>query len=146
MPPFNMNDGNQSNGCVPPYTGPAKAPQSNNGPSAPMTFVEAITTCFNKYCDFNGRASRAEFWWWILFNFIVGFVCGLINQWLGNIASLALLLPNLGVCWRRLHDTGRAGGWWFINFIPLVGWILFIVWAAQPSEPQPNRFGNVPEK
>lgn len=137
MSQFDMGNNNAQPNTPPRFEG-------NNAPAAEMTFLESISKCFNNYANFNGRASRAEFWWWFLFCFIVGIVCNLINQWLGSIASLALLVPNLAVAWRRLHDIGRAGGWYFIGLIPLVGWIILIIWLVKPSEPQPNRFGPVP--
>ena len=147
MPPFNMNGANNAN----PNPGFTPGNGSNMPPqppvqAAPMTFMESITVCFNKYTDFNGRASRAEFWWFMLFCFIVSGVCSAISSILGGIAELALLLPTLTVSWRRLHDTGRAGGWWFIGLIPLVGWIILIVWYVQRSQDVPNRFGPVPVK
>lgn len=105
-------------------------------------FVEAIKVCLvQKYADFNGRANRAEFWWFFLFSFIVNMTIGLI-PFLGWAVSLALIIPTLSVAWRRLHDIGRAGGWWFINFIPLVGTIIYIVWMCTKGEPCANRFGN----
>ncbi|MDO4319614.1 MAG: DUF805 domain-containing protein [Bacteroidales bacterium] len=113
-----------------------------NGAQPPMTFLDAVKVCFNKYADFNGRASRAEFWWFWLFQFVAGFICGMISQWLGGICSLALIVPSLAVAWRRLHDIGRAGGWFFIGLIPLVGWIIMIIWYVKPGEPTANRFGN----
>lgn len=117
-----------------------------------VTFQEAVQRAFQNYCCFQGRASRSEFWWFALFAFLCGAVCsvigGILGETLGNIlsglVSLALLLPNLGLAWRRLHDIGRAGGWYFIGLVPLVGWILLIVWFAKDSEMQPNRFGPVP--
>lgn len=60
------------------------------------------------------------------------------------IYSLAILLPTLGLIWRRLHDIGKAGGWYFIGLIPVVGAIVLIVWFCQASEPTENRFGPVP--
>ena len=120
--------------------------------AAPLGFVDAVKRVVNKYAEFNGRASRAEFWWWILACFIVSgalsMVAGITGVKLFNIISgifsLEVLIPTLAVSWRRLHDTGRAGGWWFINLIPAVGWIIFVVFCVAPSEPQPNRFGPVP--
>lgn len=106
-------------------------------------FIEAIKVCFSKYADFNGRAPRAEFWWWILFNFIASLILSFIPI-VGWIADLALIIPTLAVSWRRLHDIGKGGGWWFITFIPLVGSILYIIWCAKEGEPHPNRFGPNP--
>lgn len=124
-----------------------------------MTFTESISTCFSKYVDFTGRASRSEFWWWTLFNFIVACVLSFIftpifggshgsSQFLGSLPTmiwgLIMLLPSLAVFCRRMHDTGRSGWWYFIGFIPLVGAIVLLVFECQPSQPMPNRYGNVP--
>lgn len=121
----------------------------NNVPEAPaMDFQTAVRTCFNKYADFSGRATRAEYWWWVLFNVIVSIVVGVVagiiphvGQFISYAVSLALLIPSLAVAWRRLHDMGRAGGWYFIGLIPLVGWIILIVWLCALSQPFDNRFG-----
>jgi uncharacterized membrane protein YhaH (DUF805 family) len=110
-------------------------------PEAPaMDFGTAIKTCFNKYADFSGRATRAEYWWFALFTFIVTLLTCLIPI-IGWLVSVALLIPGLAVSWRRLHDIGRAGGWYFICFIPLVGSIILLVWDCTKSEPRDNRFG-----
>jgi uncharacterized membrane protein YhaH (DUF805 family) len=103
-----------------------------------MTFGESVRTCFSKYVDFNGVASRSEFWWFILFLVIVGVVLNIVDQTMGTpvlgaIFSLATILPQLAVGARRLHDTGRSGWWWLIVLIPLVGIIVLIVFWAQPS-------------
>ena len=82
--------------------------------AAPLGFVDAVKRVVNKYAEFNGRASRAEFWWWILACFIVSgalsMVAGITGVKLFNIISgifsLAILIPTLAVSWRRLHDTG----------------------------------------
>lgn len=113
-----------------------------------VSFSEAISMAFNKYCCFTGRASRSEYWWFQLFSFIVGIVAGWISyyvgEWFTGVATLALFLPQLGLVWRRLHDIGKAGGWYFIVLIPIVGWILLLVWWCQNSEMQTNRFGDIP--
>ena len=122
----------------------------NNQPVAPLTFKEAVTRVFNKYAQFNGRASRAEFWWFMLFCVIVGFIFGILTSissvfaYISYLFNLAVFIPVLAVSWRRLHDIDKAGGWWFINFVPLVGFIIFIIWCAKPGVPQANRFGEVP--
>lgn len=113
-----------------------------------VSFSEAINMGLNQYCTFSGRASRSEYWWFALFTFLVGFVAGFIGNWIGEwisgVASLALLLPSLGLQVRRLHDIGKAGGWIFIGLIPIVGQILLLIWDCTDSEMQPNRFGDVP--
>ena len=116
-----------------------------------MGFQEAVRKVLNNYVNFQGRASRAEYWWWALFTFIIGVIFGALEVTglkifaiLGGIVNLALLLPGLGVLWRRLHDMGRAGGWAFIALVPIVGAIILIYWLVQPSEHSTNRFGDVP--
>lgn len=65
-----------------------------------------------------------------------------------NVASglvgLALLLPSLGLCVRRLHDIGKSGWWIFISLIPIVGWIILLVWYCKDSQMAPNEYGDVP--
>lgn len=124
----------------------------NTPPVPPLTFGDAVARVFSKYAQFSGRASRAEFWWFMLFCFAVNAGLGIlyaITKWgvfnyVDWVFGLVIFIPTLAVSWRRLHDIGKGGGWWFINFVPLVGCIIFIVWCAQSSEPVPNRFGGVP--
>ncbi len=69
-----------------------------------MTFAESVCTCFHKYAVFSGRASRSEFWWFIL--------CGVLLAGIPVIsfpARLMLFIPTLAVCSRRLHDRGKTG-------------------------------------
>ncbi len=114
-----------------------------------MTFQEAIKTCLNKYADFNGRASRSEFWWFVLFTVIVGFVIGIIGAIIGKtgstilsgLVSLALLLPSLAVAVRRLHDVDKSGRWVFISLIPVIGGIWLLVLELTAGNPAPNAYG-----
>jgi uncharacterized membrane protein YhaH (DUF805 family) len=104
-------------------------------------FINAIKTCFRKYADFNGRAARPEFWWFALFQFLVVCILGMVHNMLGNLASLALLLPGLAVGARRLHDINKTAWLLLLWIIPVIGWILLIYWAVQPSDPGPNNYG-----
>lgn len=99
-----------------------------------MTFQESITTCFKKYADFNGRASRSEYWWFALFIVIVSIVLSMISNELSGLFSLATLLPSIAAAARRLHDTNRSGWWQLIAFIPIIGWIVLIVFLAQEGK------------
>ena len=108
-----------------------------------MTFLESIKTCSTKYAEFNGRASRSEFWWWVLFVFLVSAAIGMVSQVLSGVFSLAVLVPNLAVGARRLHDTNRSGWLQLVWLIPLIGWILLLVWFVQDSK-EPNRFTATP--
>jgi uncharacterized membrane protein YhaH (DUF805 family) len=109
-----------------------------------MSFTDAIATCFRKYVDFKGRASRAEYWYWVLFTVIAGVSLQLIGDSLAAAFSLATLLPGLAVGVRRLHDIDRSGWWLLLWFIPLIGWIVVIVWLCRRGSDQPNRFGPNP--
>lgn len=109
---------------------------------------------FDSYCRFQGRSSRSEYWWWVLFTFILGRALSLLELLLGfsstaaqatnGLLSLVLLLPGLGLSVRRLHDIGKSGWWILLGFIPLVGTIILIIWFAQNSQMQDNQYGPVP--
>lgn len=112
-----------------------------------VSFGDAIKMAFEKYAQFQGRSSRSEYWFFVLFCYIVELVAGcisVISVWLSVVASLALFIPQLAIVWRRMHDIGKGGGWYFINLIPLVGPIIFLIWCCKESEPAANRFGEVP--
>ncbi len=104
-----------------------------------MTFGESISTCFKKYVVFDGRASRSEFWWFALFTFVASLVLGFVSQALSSLFSLAVLLPSLAVGARRLHDTDRSAWFLLLWLVPVVGWLILLVWAIQEGK-EPNRF------
>jgi uncharacterized membrane protein YhaH (DUF805 family) len=105
-----------------------------------MTFLESISICFTKYADFTGRASRSEYWWWTLFVILASLATGFINEIVSMLFSLATLLPGLAVGARRLHDTNRSGWLQLLWFIPIIGWIILIIWFVQEGK-ELNRFG-----
>jgi len=110
-----------------------------------------------KYTVFGGRAGRPEYWYFVLFNLAVSLVLGFLDGFLGTFSnsarigllgglySLAVLCPTIGLGMRRLHDINRSGWWLLIGFIPIVGWIVLIVWAATGSDPGQNQYGSGPE-
>lgn len=106
---------------------------------------KSVKTCLNQYADFNGRAARPEFWWFVLFWIVVLAVTGLISKYLYGIAALALVIPGLAAGSRRLHDTGKSGWLQLIGIIPFVGTLIVIYLMAQPGEPDANRYGNPPD-
>jgi len=112
-----------------------------------MGFTDAIKHGFSNYVNFEGRAARSEYWYWILFVVIVAVVLTIIDakvigaQVTEGLFSLATLLPGIAVGARRLHDTDRSGWWLLIGFIPLIGGILLIVWFVTAGTPGANRFG-----
>ena len=105
-----------------------------------MTFAESIKTCFSKYADFNGRASRSEMWWWMLFVFLASAATSILGDAVSALFSLGVFLPHIAVVARRLHDTDRSGWLQLLVLIPLIGLILVIYWCVQESK-EPNRFG-----
>ncbi len=105
-----------------------------------------------KYAVFDGRAGRSEYWYFVLFNSIIGLVLGFIESLAGIapeadysvlaiIYSLAVLLPNIGVSIRRLHDTGHSGWWLFINLIPFIGAIILLIFYLRDSQKETNQYG-----
>lgn len=123
-----------------------------------MQIKEAVTTCFQKYATIEGRAVRSEYWFWVLFVVICSVILKVVDRTIfgvdpvtqtsggvfGLIFSLGTLVPYVCVGVRRMHDVDKSGWWLLINFIPIVGWIIFIVWAATQGTPGPNRFGAAP--
>ncbi|EJL49150.1 MULTISPECIES: DUF805 domain-containing protein [unclassified Rhizobium] len=112
-----------------------------------MGFTEAVSTVFSKYAVFSGRAGRPEFWWFALFNVIASLILAFLDkvlfgyEILGALYGLAVLLPGLGVAVRRLHDIGRSGWWILVGVIPLVGWIVLLVWYVSRGTPGFNEYG-----
>jgi uncharacterized membrane protein YhaH (DUF805 family) len=117
-----------------------------------MTFSEAISSGFRNYVGFSGRASRSEFWYWILFTVLVSIVTSIVDLGalssnvmpFSSIWSLVTFLPSLAMGVRRLHDTDRSGWWWLLSLIPLIGIIVLIVFWCSEGTRGPNRFGPDP--
>jgi uncharacterized membrane protein YhaH (DUF805 family) len=119
-----------------------------------MNFAQAITSGFQNYVNFTGRAARSAYWFWVLFYFIVMVVAGVIDYSLfevevgtgpiGSLAGLALLLPSLAVAVRRLHDIDRSGWWVLLWLVIIIGWIILIIWHCTKGTAGPNRFGPDP--
>jgi uncharacterized membrane protein YhaH (DUF805 family) len=123
-----------------------------------MPFQDAVRICLQrKYVDFTGRARRSEYWFFFLFTVLAGIVGGILDGIfrlrggpygstgpIQGLIQLALLLPSLAVGARRLHDTGRSGWWLLIGLIPIVGWIILLVFFVQDSQ-QDNQYGPNPK-
>ena len=125
---------------------PTAANQSDMGsPNHMVGFGEAISLGFKNYINFNGRATRAEYWWWFLFVVVTGVVLGTIDSITGigalqNIFNLATLIPGLALGARRLHDIGKSGWWQLLWFAIIVGWIIMIVWYCKPGNQPGNKY------
>lgn len=104
-----------------------------------------------KYAEFSGRARRTEYWMFFLINLIISIVLAVIDNMIGTggiiggLYSLAVLLPGIGVTVRRLHDTGRVGWWILIGLIPIIGWIVLLIFMVLDSHPGDNEYGPNPK-
>lgn len=115
-----------------------------------MQFDEAIERVFTQYAVFTGRARRSEFWYFQLFHFLVMAGLSLLALTgplavLWPVYTLGTLIPSLAVGWRRLHDVGKSGAWYFIGLIPVAGTVLLLVWLTGDSQPGPNAYGPNPK-
>lgn len=108
-----------------------------------MNFFAAIKKCFGNYANFNGRARRSEYWYWVLFNIIIGCLFGWIPI-LGWLICIALVIPSYAVCARRLHDTGKTGWLVLLSLIPLVNLVL-LYFTILDSTPGENKYGPNPK-
>ena len=91
-----------------------------------MDIFTAVKTVYSKYATFSGRASRAEYWYFILFTIISGAALSVIDDTLASAFSIANFVPNIAVAVRRLHDTNRSGK--LVIALTLVGIaLLFII-------------------
>lgn len=105
------------------------------------------------YADFSGRANRKQFWLYALWLGVVYIVIGILSSALGEkagtafagLVGLALIVPNLAMIVRRLHDTDRSGWWILITFLPLIGGLILFVFEVLPGTPGENRFGSQPQ-
>ncbi|MBQ8237409.1 MAG: DUF805 domain-containing protein [Oscillospiraceae bacterium] len=110
----------------------------------PVSFVDAIKLAFTRYAEFGGRSRRSEYWWFTLFNMIVSFVISAIIPDFAWIWSLAVLVPGLAICIRRLHDVGKSGWFYLWMLLPLVGWIIILIQFCKDST-EDNQWGPNPK-
>jgi uncharacterized membrane protein YhaH (DUF805 family) len=109
-----------------------------------------FTDAYKRYADFSGRATRTQYWMFILIYMIIYFVLVAIDSFvlgmpaLSSIFTLASIIPSISIAARRLHDTGRTGWWQLIVFLPLIGAIVLLVFLVMDSEGD-NNFGPNPK-
>lgn len=109
----------------------------------PITFGNAISICMSKFFDFNGRASRPEYWWFYLFTLLLSWGAILVDrtQVLSMFINVVFLPPAFAAGARRLHDTNRSG-WWQLIFLTIIGIIPLIIWLASKGSDQENQYGS----
>lgn len=106
---------------------------------------------WKNYVNFSGRTRRAGFWWPWLFLIIINIVFSIIDSVvfqaniLSGIFSLAVIIPQLSLSARRLHDIGKSGWWYLICLIPLIGAIVLIIWWAKEGDSGDNAYGPDPK-
>jgi uncharacterized membrane protein YhaH (DUF805 family) len=114
---------------------------------APVGFADAVRGAFAHPLTLRGRASRSAFWWFQLLAVIAYAVVSVISDRstvagiiLDVIIGIPMLVTNIALAVRRLHDSDHTGWWWWIGLVPLIGWIVVLVFYLQPSTPGPNRY------
>jgi len=116
-----------------------------------MNFITAIKLCFIKYAQFSGRASRSEFWFFVLFGILGSWIAIIIDTMILNyswekdgpvylIFQIIILLPSIAVGARRLHDLNKSG-WWQLLVFTIIGLIPLIYWWSKIGENKKNNHG-----
>jgi uncharacterized membrane protein YhaH (DUF805 family) len=117
-----------------------------------MNLDEAVKTCWAKYATFSGRASRSEYWFIILFFWLLMFVTAIIDvvvfpdhkyMVINLTANLLIVIPSISVAARRLHDVNRSG-WWQLLYITFVGIIPLLYWFIKKGDDGDNKHGSNP--
>jgi uncharacterized membrane protein YhaH (DUF805 family) len=107
--------------------------------------MDYFTGALKKYADFTGRARRKEYWMFILIYFIINITLAVLGlDIISGLVAIGLLVPSISIAARRLHDTGRSGWWQLIVLIPIIGFIVLIVFLAQDSH-DANDYGVNPK-
>ena len=119
-------------------------------PQPPLSFNEAVGTCFRKYFDFTGRARGSEYWYFFLFCAVIFIVATILDINLFgipmedygpvySISFLGLLIPSISAATRRLHDTGKSG-WWQLLYFTIIGsfWVLY--WLIIKGDTDKNSY------
>ncbi len=112
-----------------------------------MSFSESVATCFRKYFNFYGRASRSEYWWFILFQSILLPIGSVFDYFIDKelmiitaIINIITFFPNFSVYVRRLHDTNHSGWWGFLGFT-IIGIIPLFIWTITKGSAIENKYG-----
>ncbi len=104
-----------------------------------ISIVDAVRIFYQKYTDFAGRATRAEYWYVFLYSFVVSGILGFISEYASYAFALVNLIPGIAISVRRMHDIGKSGWWVLISLIPIIGTIWYIILTVKPSE-GPNQY------
>lgn len=122
-----------------------------------MNMKEAVISVLTNWKNFSGRASRSEFWYFMLASIILGLIVSLIELATGlvsieesnatgplsSILNLLLAIPSIAVTSRRLQDYGYSG-WWQLSYITLIGIFVVLLWCLLPAKEDENQWGRNP--
>lgn len=119
-----------------------------------MQLIDAYKKFWQNYANFQGRTRRSDYWYFVLANLIIEFAINILKLpfvypstpyvllgYINTLYSLAILIPSIAICVRRLHDIGKSGAYFLFILIPLVGPIILLVWYATDSQPGTNQYG-----
>jgi uncharacterized membrane protein YhaH (DUF805 family) len=131
---------------------PPKNTTSSNAPKA-MKFMEAVKFGYLNYANFKGRASRSQYWYWVLHYWIVSVALTVFSGVslflasdgtalpLGSLFFVGIFIPSIACATRRLHDINKSGALMLLGLIPIIGAIILLVWFCAPGDPGANRYG-----
>ncbi len=119
-----------------------------------MGFKEAVVSCFQNWKDFKGRSRRSEYWYFLLFNITLMLILSILTlitglslfYYVGRIYGLIALIPGFAVASRRLHDINKSEWFLLLIAIPLIGFIILLIWLAKDSDPGENKYGPNPKE
>ena len=149
-PAYKHVDGVRAARPAPPRPGDAAAVAGQRDYRRQSGLGDAFRQFFNRYVQFGGRSNRGEFWYWQLDNILIALALGILDSVvfgvdstgiLGGLWGLATLIPSFALNARRLHDIDKSGWWQLLGLIPIIGWIILLVWFCRAPAPTPNRFG-----
>ena len=111
-------------------------------------FVACYLNAWKIYVNFNGRATRKDYWGFVLINMLVALVIGLLEEIVGmdddfisSLYALAVICPNITLTTRRLHDVNRSGWWQLATVVPLLNiYLADLVWI-KAGKSEDNKFG-----
>jgi uncharacterized membrane protein YhaH (DUF805 family) len=122
-----------------------------------MNMKESVVSVLKNWKNFSGRASRSEFWYFVLASAILGAIIGGIELATGlisienpnatgplsSILNLLLAIPSISVTSRRLQDYGYSG-WWQLSYITVIGIFVVLIWCMLPAKEDENDWGKNP--
>lgn len=114
--------------------------------------IEAYKKFWMNYVNFKGRSTRSDYWYSLLVHYIISFILGFVAGFIPNLEgvmsiitavyALAIVVPSIAICVRRLHDINKSGWFYLMGFIPLVGIIILLVFFCTASVDENNRYGS----